>query len=378
MKNKEKKINVMHILPSLEIGGMENGVVNLVNGLNRNVYRPLICCLEREGPFRQRLREDVKIYSLKQKTGIRYQLPIELMNIFKNEEITIVNTHNFYTCLYGIIAAYMAKVPVIIHGEHGLVLQDKLRRRIVSRYLTIFADVIVSVSNDLKKTIVRDVGIRKNKIVSIENGIDTNKYDSRFYGSANRPIPGVKNGDIVIGSVGRMSPVKDYKTLIYAFEKALKLFPKLKLLLVGDGPAKEELQVIGETLGIGEKIIFTGSRNDVDKLYPCMDMFVLTSLSEGMSNVILEAMASRLPVIATDVGNNNELIDNGKTGFLVPVANPGELARKIYYLSSDLKNSKKMGNAGYERVKANYSLGIMVSRYEKLYGKWLKKKGFQI
>jgi sugar transferase (PEP-CTERM/EpsH1 system associated) len=373
MNNREKKINVMHVLPSLEIGGMENGVVNLVNGLNRSIYKPLICCLEREGKFRKRLKDDVKIYNLKQKAGLRYQLPIALMNIFKNEEINIVHTHNFYTCLYGVIAAYMAKVPVIIHGEHGLVLQDKYRRKIVVKYLTNFADTIVSVSNDLKRKIVRDVGIKKNKIVLIENGIDIGKYDSRLSRADFYSIPGIKKGDIVIGSVGRMIPVKDYKTLIFAFEKAVKRISKLKLLLVGDGPSKEELEILSEDLGVEDK--FAGTRNDVNKLYTRMDIFALSSLSEGMSNVVLEAMASKLPVLATEVGSNNELIDNGKTGYLVPVASPDELAKKICLLSSDLKNARKMGKAGYERIKARYSLAVMITKYEKLYSKWLKKKG---
>ena len=371
----KKKINVIHILPSLEVGGMENGVVNLVNGMDRSVFRPFVCCLEKEGRLRSRIKADVKIFNLKEKAGLRIKLPIKLMHLFKEEKIDIVHTHNFYTSIYGSIGAYMARTPVIIHGEHGMILrEEKTRRKSIANFLSNFTDVIICVSEDLKKQVAQKVRISENKIKAIANGINFSLFEQNRSGAVKREDFGIEKDDIVIGTVGRLVPVKDYATLIKAFSLTVKIMPNAKLVFVGDGPLAEDLAILTKKLKIEEKVKFLGHRNDVLKLYSIMDVFALTSLSEGMSNVVLESMASKVPVVATKVGSNPELIEDGNNGFLVSVGDKIGLARSIIKILSNPEEAKRMGQAGYERVKNFYVIDKMVDNYETIYLHYIEKK----
>jgi sugar transferase (PEP-CTERM/EpsH1 system associated) len=368
-----KKINVMHILPSLEIGGMENGVVNLVNGMDKNVFRPFVCCLEREGPLKEKLRRDVTVLNLRQKEGIRFLLPFQLSVLFKKHGISIVHTHNFYTSLYGIIGARIAHVPVIIHGEHGMLMQQKKRRKIIAGLLIRGTDCVTTVSEELEGFLVNSMGISKNRVVTIKNGVELAKFENSNCESLRSSL-GLQVENLVIGSVGRMVPVKDHVSLISAFAQVNRIIPNTKLLLIGDGPLHGQLERAAKDSGVFEKTRFLGERSDIHDLLELMDVFVSASLSEGMSNVILEAMASKLPVVATQVGNNPQLISDGITGRLVPAQQPATLAKAIVDVLSDAKKAKTMGKSGYEFVKQNFSLEKMVKDYEDLYKCWFKNK----
>lgn len=371
----KKKIAVMHILPSLDVGGMENGVVNLVNNMDRNVFRPLICCLEKEGRLRSRIKEDVKVFNLEENPGLQIKLPLELMRLFRNEKIDIVHTHNYYTSIYGTIGACLARTPVIIHGEHGMVLrEEKARRKIVAKILANFTDVIICVSEDLRTQLSERTGISKKKIIAIANGIDFSLFEHKRDDLVKGEDIGIDKNDLVIGTVGRLVAVKDYETLIKAFSLVVKAIPNAKLMFAGDGPLAEELGSLVKKLKIEEKVIFLGHHNDVHKLYKFMNVFVLSSLSEGMSNVILEAMASSVPVVATKVGSNPELIENGRNGFLVSVGDKIELARSIIGILSNPAEANKMGQAGFKRVQDSFTIDKMVNGYEKTYLCYFEKK----
>jgi len=184
-----------------------------------------------------------------------------------------------------------------------------------------------------------------------------------------------EKNNLIIGTVGRLVPVKDYPTLLKAFSIIHSAFPQAQLIFVGDGPLKGKLQSIRDSLNLKESVRFLGQREDVHELYRRMRVFVLCSLSEGMSNVILEAMASRLPVVATAVGDNPLLVDNGKTGILVTAEKPQELAQAIISILADANKAEEMGKAGYARVKERFGLEEMISGYEKVYAHLVGKKG---
>lgn len=369
------KINIMHILPSLEIGGMENGVVNLVNELDRTLFRPFICCLQREGPLKERLKKDVVVLNLEQKDGFQYYLPFKLCRLFQRENVAIVHTHNFATSLYGIVGARLANTPVIIHGEHGMIAQDKKRRKLLAKHLSNFVDCVTTVSDDLKEILISKIGINKHKIITIVNGVDIRKFEENFDRKVIREEVNLQTTDFVVGTVGRMVSVKGHSTLIEAFSRVAGCIPNSRLLLIGDGALRRELESQSKELGIEDRVKFLGQRADVHKLLHIMDIFVLPSLSEGMSNVILEAMASRLPVVATNVGNNSELVKNWKTGILINKPEPALIADAILNILSDIEIAKDMGKAGYEHARQYFSLLQMIKKYEDIYKYWLKNKG---
>lgn len=369
----QKRIKIMHLLPSLEIGGMENGVVNLVNAIDRERFESSICCLEREGTLKSRLRPDVSVICLHQKEGIRWFLPFVLGCLFRKENVDIIHTHNFHTFLYGIIAARIFRIPVVIHGEHGLSAYTHNRRTRATAFLSRWADEILTVSADLRELLIQE-GIKESKIRAILNGIDTTLFNLPPATEAEKASFGIAPGDIVIGAVGRLVPVKDHKTLIAACGILNAGFPRLKLLIIGDGPAKEELMRYAGSLALSDKVIFAGQRNDTRALYRLMNIFALSSLSEGMSNVILEAMASRLPVAATNVGDNPLLVEEGKTGLLVGPGSPELLAAAIKKILHEPGLAARMSEAGFRRVQERFSLARMVREYEAVYSQQARRR----
>lgn len=373
--NSMNKINVIHILQSLEIGGMENGVVNLLNGLSRESFTPLLCCLEKEGPLRVRLSNDIKLFNLNQKEGLHPLLPLRLAKIIQQENVQIVHTHNFGTAIYGIIGGRLARVPVIIHGEHGMIAQEKPRRRIIAKYLYKKADAIISVSEDLKKILVNNIGIKSENIETILNGVDIGRFSVNSDLSKVREELGILPTDLVVGTVGRMVPIKNQASLIRSFSEVLKHIPGAKLLLIGDGPLRSKLEEIALSIVAKSSIVFAGQRDDVDKVLKIMHIFVLPSLSEGMSNVILEAMAAGLPVIASNVGDNNKLVKNNDTGKILDSLDIQDISNAIIDLLSNKEKAKKMGARGKEYVVQHYSLDKMVKEYEEMYLAHMKRIG---
>ncbi len=367
---------VMHILGTLETGGMENGVVNLVNGLDRQRFRPVVCCLEGEGELRARIKDDVKVVNLMQGPGLRYGLPFRLSRLFRREEVAIVHTHNFFSAVYGVLGAKLARTPVVIHGEHGMELHRSPRQNMVTGFLCKLMDAMTTVSDALKDRLQGEVKIGKVPVTTIINGVDLDRFGIVDSEAGRAAISCLESGDRVLGTVGRLVAVKDNRSMIEAFARVAAVIDGAKLIIVGDGPLKEDLARLVRELGLEGRVFLLGQRNDIHLVLGALDLFVLSSLSEGMSNVILEAMAARLPVIATKVGNNADLVEDGETGRLVPSADPDQLAEAMLELLSDPAKARNMGEQGRLVIESNYGLDSMVAEYEALYEHWLGAKGW--
>ena len=388
-----KRIKVMHLLPTgLQFkGGMENGVINLIKGLDPDRYELSVCVLRDSGSVFQRYlgNNSVKFFPVaKKKEGFDYSLFLRLARLFRQEKIDILHSHNWGTLFHGVLGAKFAAVPVIIHGEHGKSFSDldsrhrarDLARRILYRHL----DVIVTVSQQLRDEIIQTTAIDATKVIAIANGVDSVKF---------RPEPvtrqkvaqfGINDQDVVLGTVGRIDPIKDYPSLLRGAAPLINCHSNFKVLIVGDSYEKQyrqELTDLAKELGIQDRLIITGWREDVPDLLKTIDIFILPSLSEGMSNTILEAMACGKPVVATRVGSNGQLVDNGTTGLLVPPADPETLSQAIMRLALDKELSHQMGEAGRRKVTEEFSLSQMVSKFENLYSalyeRKLRSKGIQ-
>lgn len=367
---------IAHIIFSLGIGGLENGLVNLINRMPVDRYRHVIICLKNSTDFKNRLqRKDIEIYELNKREGQDWHSFVKIYRLLKQIKPAIVHTRNLAAIEYQ-VPALLAGVKHRVHGEHGWDVFDpdgsNKKYRLLRRMLGLIIDRFIPLSGHLDNYLREKVGIPDSKIRRICNGVDT----ERFHPSR----PKVVVGDcpwsdaemrLVIGTVGRMHGVKDQMTLARAFVELLKRQPESKntvgLIMIGDGPLREQVRQLLDENDLLDQAWLPGERSDVAELMRGFDVFVLPSQAEGISNTILEAMASGLPVIATRVGGNPELVEHGKTGFLVERQNPSELAGRLSDYIGDPKLCNEHGNNGRERALQAFSIDAMVKNYLSVY-----------
>jgi sugar transferase (PEP-CTERM/EpsH1 system associated) len=367
---------VLHVIHHLVIGGMENGLVNLINHMPADRYSHAIACVEDFSSFRDRIaRPGVDVFALhRSKIGV-WGLRRKLYALCRSLEPTIVHTRNL-SGLDALLPARLAGVPRRVHGEHGWDMSDlrgtHRRSRLLRRLHAPLVDRYVTVSRDLETYLREQVGIRAERIRQIYNGVDTARFKPRE-GSTAMSLPGSfrEEGVVVIGTVGRLQPVKDQATMIHAFARLAALSPaaavRARLLIVGDGPARAELTALASSLGLDDRVHFTGPLDDVPTALRAFDVFVLPSLNEGISNTILEAMATGLPVLASAVGGNAELVDEGVTGRLFAAGDVDRVTELIASYVDDLHLRSMHGKAARQRALEKFSLESMVERYADLY-----------
>ena len=373
---------VVHLVYRFDVGGLENGIVNLINHMPADAYRHAVVALTEVTDFRQRIRrDDVTFISLHKPPGHGIWLYPQLYALFRRLRPAIVHTRNL-AALEAVVPAWLAGVPVRIHGEHGRELSDlngnSRRYQWLRRLYRPFVSHYVALSADLAVYLADKVGVSAGRLTRVCNGVDTARFAPDSNGAA---IAGYPFGDPldprywVVGSVGRMQEVKDQTTLARAFVIALQRRPDLRetlrLVLVGDGPLKSQCAAILEQGGVAGLAWLPGERSDVPEVMRALDCFVLPSLAEGISNTILEAMASGLPVVATDVGGNAELVRGAITGEIVAAADPEAIADSLIRLAGDPQGSARMGRAGRIEAVRRFSLNTMVATYQGLYDRHL-------
>lgn len=358
-------IHVHHVLLSLDPGGLENGVVNIVNGLDRALFRSSVCCLKSSGVFAERIRrDDVQVHSMGLRSGNDWLLPLRLAKLFRATRTDIVHTRNAESFFYAGVAARLARVPVLIHSEHGRTFDDRALRLHAQRLLSYWADGIFAVSSRLRDDLAFHIGLDPSRIDVLHNGVERSRFEVADR-SAARAALGLPHDAFVVGSVGRLVAVKNYSMLLQAFADLKR--DDAWLVLAGDGPERETLRRLGEQLGLGARLLLLGHRNDVPTVMASLDAFVLASLSEGMSNTLLEAMATGLAVVATKVGGNAEILRDEVDGRLVPSDDAAALASALRALAEFPGMRLEMGRNGRARVAEEFSVEAMVRRYSDYY-----------
>ena len=376
---------ILHVVFRFAIGGLENGVVNLINRMPGETWRHGVVALtDVSDSFRERVkRENVSYMSLQKPPGHAYGLYPKLFRLFREQRPAIVHTRNL-AALEAVVPAWAAGVPVRIHGEHGRDVSDldgsKRRYQWVRRLYRPFVHQYVALSRDLERYLIERIGVPADRVEHIYNGVDSQRF--RPLAGARAPIDGSPFNNpslFVVGTVGRMEAVKDQANLAHAFVHALAMSPaaarRLRLVLVGDGPLRAEVESIVRAANAESFVWFAGERSDVAEVTSGLDCFVLPSLAEGISNTILEAMASGLPVIATKVGANADLMEDGLSGRLVPRGNPQAIAEEILRYLSEPALARRHGHAGRQIVERRFSLDRMVGDYEGLYRRLLDARG---
>nr|WP_321399862.1 glycosyltransferase [uncultured Desulfobacter sp.] len=359
-----KKIRVMHLIHQLNPGGAENGVVNIANGFDKKAFEISICTFSKGGLLLPRLHNDVTVFEIEKRDGNDIRIPFKVYQLLKDWQPDIIHTHSWGTLLEGFIPSIAAGVPIRIHGEHGTI-QKKTKQKILQKLFFYLAHQVLSVSVEHKTRLARTIGFPKRKIEVIDNGVDNNRFSPKEFNT--REEFGIDDKTTVIGTVGRMEPVKNQILLINAFKKLLLNRSNIKLILIGDGALLPELKARVSDYQIQDHVIFTGQRFDTDRIFNTLNIFVLPSLSEGMSNTILEAMSCGLPVVATDVGDNHRLVDDDTTGYLIPSDSVDALTDKLNCLIDSVEKQTVFGANARQKIKSHFSLDIMVKNYERLY-----------
>lgn len=379
---------IVHVVYRLGVGGLESGLINLINRMPARQWRHAIVALTDVSPeFGGRIeRPDVRCVALGKGLGHLVGQYPRIFHLFRELEPAVVHTRNV-AALEAVVPAWAARVPVRVHGEHGWTLQDpdgrRQRYRLVRRAYRPFVSHYVALSRQLEDYLSHQVGIPSNRISQIFNGVDTERFraatDVRHALSL---FPFRGEDSWIVGTIGRMEALKDPLSLVRAFVRARELAPSLagrmRLVMVGDGPLRQEIAAMLDRPALREFVWLAGERSDVEELLRGFDCFVLPSRAEGSSNTILEAMATGLPVVATRVGGNADLIESGMTGTLVAPGDTEAMARAIVAYAVDRAMARRHAKAARRVVESRFSVDRMVADYANLYRRALVEAGVPV
>lgn len=365
-----KPIRILHVLHTFGTGGAEAGVRKLIAGLDGERFEQSVCTVL-EGPARDP-QTGARIVSLGRRRGSRGPLVLPFRRLFARELPHIIHARN-WGAIEAIPGARLARVPGVIYSEHGLDVRtakaQPWRRNAFRRLCFRWADQVFTVSEGLRNYFVPQLRMAAERLPVIANGVDTDRF---------RPLPQAREelrrelrqsaDAFVVGTVSRLDPVKDHRTLFRAAEKLLAQGRSLQLVVLGDGPERAALQAeVEASPGLRGHVLFAGERGDVARWLQCLDVFVLPSLAEGMSNTLLEAMASGVAPVASRVGGNPEVIEEGQSGLLFEAGNATALAACLNLLAQDASRREQLAVGARRRVQSRFRLGDMLQQYARLY-----------
>jgi len=373
-KSKKSSIKVLHIVLSLEPGGMENGLVNVSRLLHNNGFDLNVCCLERVGDFAERFPDKSKIFLINKPPGISFKTVYRLSQLIKDIKPDIVHTHNFGPLIYTSLAKLISPKFRLLHGEHGMIKrEDSGKLKLLFRkFCYAECDLIHTVSEGLKNNFVQS-GFPEKKIIAIKNGVDTQKFTpgDKLEQRKKLSLPG---GAIVLGIVGRFDSGKRHSILIEVFNQLAQKYPELYLLMVGDGGDnyREVMELVAAS-PYKNRILMPGFQKDMVQYYRAMDLLVIPSLREGFPNVLLESMACGIPALAHPTPGTIETIENGCDGIITNLETRENIKQAIENAISDLIRLKSMGINARLKIENMFSLKIMADNYSNVYKRLVAK-----
>jgi len=354
----KKTVRVLFVVRSLHVGGMEQMVIALAASLPPLNYQVRFCTIEDAGQLAGELANtNIELDALNKPPGLHLGYVLKLRKLIDGWQPDIIHTHNDTGHFYAALANVgLRNRPKLVHTKHGRGDPDDRKSVIRNCLASRLSDAVIAVSNDVAK-VCRDVeNVPQRKIRTIINGIDLQPYLTM---EPRRPT----SDQVVFGHVGRLSQVKNQTLLIKAFKKVHDQLPKSKLLIAGDGPMRAKLEATAKELGVASSVTFFGYRADIANVLNECDAFVLSSVSEGTPLVVIEAMASGRPVIATDVGGLSDMFEDGASGLLVPTEDDQKLSQAMLDLAQDPGRREEIGMRGRAIAVANYGLARMVRDY---------------
>ena len=380
IKQADAPIRLVQLVTRLDTGGVPEHVLALLDGLSRRGYSMTVVCREVSERYRTRLEQmGVRIILLDLR---RLVSPIadlraawRLYRLLRDDGCDVLHMHMSKAALLGGLVGTAARVPVRVNTAHNLgciALPQRVLRGLFWLYdKVLFATTmhaVITVSSRVRQSIVRLGLLPAKKVHAIPNGIDPAPFDANAQIRADSRVAlGLEPDEVAVGCVARLVWFKGLDALIEAIPAVVRQHAHARFFIVGEGPLKDELLAQARQLGVADKIVFLGERNDVAALLAAFDIFVLPSVSEGMPITILEAMAAAKPIVATDVGGVGEMIEDQEGGMLVPARTPSALADALIALAGDAERRERMGRAARQRLERDFAQDGMVAATDRLY-----------
>jgi sugar transferase (PEP-CTERM/EpsH1 system associated) len=356
-----EKIGVVHLVLTLHIGGLEKVVYDLVRCTDRDRFSVRVLCLGEIGglgPAFDAVGIPVESLDVHHKGPVRSVLAVARR--LRELQPDVLHTHNAAPHLVGGIAARIGGAPVVVHTRHGQHRVTGWSSKVINNVASRLTHQVVAVSADAAEVARTFDGIPERKLCVVPNGIDLERFA--------RHETTTQRGRFRLIHVARLDdPVKDQSMLLRAARLVADVSPEFELDIVGDGPSRPHLEALCDELCLRPHVRFLGFRHDIDALLQQADLFVLSSVTEGLSISLLEAMAAGLPIVATDVGGNSELVTRGVTGVLVPSRDPRLFAEAILEMLKDPTRAAQMGTAGRRRVEEHFDLRQVAAKYAQIY-----------
>ncbi len=375
-----RKINVFQLVEGFGLGGAEKKLLELVKRMDKNRFRTVVCSLGLQGTsgnisedFMKLRNFGIEVLEIPRKHRIDIGLIYTLIKLIKSRRIDVIMTTLYYADIMGAVTGKLGDVKAVFFWETISSPEWLLPRRLISYRAAIkWCDKVISVSKRTADFLVEERKIYPDKIKIIPYGVDLKKYSNGNSHMVRRKLK-INEKDKIIGMVGRLVTQKGHVYLIDAATSIVKRYPNLKFLIVGDGNLRSVLEKKVKDNQLSNNFIFLGARNDVPDLLKAIDIFTLPSLFEGLPNVVLEAMASKKPVVATSVDGTKEAVINGKTGILVPPRDPDSLSKALCDLLDNPQRALDFGKKSRKRVEEYFSLEKQVKSFEDLYENYFIK-----
>lgn len=371
----EDRPTVGHVLHRMDRAGAEVLAGDLARRLSDR-YRSVFFCLDGIGALGETLAsEGFAVTALGRRPGLDLRVAGRLRAAVKRHDVALLHAHQYTPFCYAALSRRLSATPPILFTEHGRHYPDqrKAKRVWANRWLLKPTDRVTAVGRFVKQALIENERIAENRVDVVYNGIDPDAFppaDTEARARA-RHLIDVDAETPLVMQVARFHPVKDHALSVRAFARVVKCIPAARLCLVGDGPERPATEALAAELGIHDHVLFLGVRDDVDKLLPGADLFVLSSLSEGVSVTLLESMATGLPIVATDVGGNGEVVIHDETGLLSPRGNDEALAENLITLLGAPDRRAMFGRAGRVRLLETFTQDRMHRQYANLYGRML-------
>lgn len=364
----EIMIKICYVIGTLEIGGAEKQLLKLCANIDKTKFQPTVISLRSGGPLKKEfLKKGIRVIEADKKQKIDIGFFFRLIRILKKEKPDIVHTFMFTANTWGRISAVLCKTPVIFSSERCVDVYKRWYHLLIDRFLLFFTKQVIANSQSVKQFYMQFEHINKRKISVIRNGLNIKKFQNLQLSPDKKKELGLDRAEYIVGAGGRFTEQKGFTYLLKSIPAILREFPECVFVIIGDGSLRKSFEELVMNLHIEKNVVFTGYRNDITEIFSACDLIAAPSLFEGMPNIVMEAMALGKAVVATDIPEMKEVIQDGCTGLLVPVKDTIALSEKIIYLLKNLQVRQEMGQRGYELIRKEFSVDNMVKSYEKLY-----------
>jgi glycosyltransferase involved in cell wall biosynthesis len=363
-RDASEPIRVMQVTWGLVAGGAEMYAFTVAANLDAQKYSPMLCAIDKGGALEPEIkRQGIPYFVMNRRQGIDWKLMWRLYRLFKENRVRVIHTHHFNQLFYSVLGAKLTGAK-IIHMEHSVEFLKRKRLAMALKFLSRFCDKVIAIGNDGANALKELAGIPEDKLEIIRAGVDPANYaESKI---AARQALGLNQEEKIAVIVARLFPEKNHKLLLEAFADVVRRVEKSRLIIVGDGVEEAAIQDEILRLNLQEQVTMMGVRRDVARILAAADLFVLSSDREGLPIAVLEAMAAAKPVVTTAVGDLPMVVQDGKTGRVVPAKNPETLADALVEILSDEEKVLNMGKNALQAVDA-YSLQTMIAKFEALY-----------